>query len=781
MIISYPIIAPDADLGDSERDRTYSAKMFPEPPFGAGAYPVSAQMRWHGGVHLSYGIEPIRCIADGKVVFVRTAKTKNANEDDPLNYGGLEGRSWTDNGCAVIEHHAETGKSTNFTFWSVYMHLSSVSVKQGQAVDRKSVVGRGGEISGAAAIHFEIFTNQAGIDALIKRGDESYRIFDNSKLYGDPDLWGDTHFVIPLGIAVYDQAPEIAMMKHKAWKVAKEKHDKNEHKRIAELMKRARHEHRHPDRAELAPVPYGVAEPSTACTKVGATNRVMNVTVTFDKGSCSTASYDATGALIDRAICPEAHYEYQMNEIADLVDHTSASAAYELIRWGRLVGPDSLHTTTASNWKYVAYGSGQKGYVDLNQDNVVKLSDADFPAFLGWQLVREGGKGTSETTDGRCDAKAILKLVKEDGIDAMTAEQALSKLRDNDVRVKMRRLICEFRTEWDASNFDSAYGFLLTNGTWGDGTSRAAMTQDQYNRFKTHAKELQWWTDAKLPLPPTLWHFHPIEFIDWMKKCGWLDKSSLEKIYKSTPESTRERYRSALNQVMQKYVIINPIRQAHFLGQGSVESASLTNMQEASMSGKHENPASTKSEADLGHWYGRDTGEFDSYYSSEKFNSRGGRIAGSYSWSNGNVGDTDAQKFRGRGFKQLTGRSNYAGYWFYRGWLRAPDFDANWWTDAAYKRHQPDEMKLRPAPIEEPDRIIATPYNCVDSGGFYITFKRPGVKPEIDTGDGKIPATPEQNAAALKISSAVTYAINGGHIDEARRYQETINALKVLN
>jgi hypothetical protein len=44
-----------------------------------------------------------------------------------------------------------------------------------------------------------------------------------------------------------------------------------------------------------------------------------------------------------------------------------------------------------------------------------------------------------------------------------------------------------------------------------------------------------------------------------------------------------------------------------------------------------------------------------------------------------------------------------------------------------------------------------------------------------------LPVTPEQNAAAKQISSAVTYAINGGHIDELRRYEETMNALKVLN
>ncbi|WP_176053089.1 peptidoglycan DD-metalloendopeptidase family protein [Paraburkholderia caribensis] len=783
MLISYPIITADADIGDLTRDIAYSNQLFPEPPFGSGAYPLSANMRWHGGVHLRYGMEPIRSIADGTVAFVRAAEAKNTNDKDPLNYGSADGQAtnWTDNGCVVIEHHAETGEKTSLAFWSVYMHLSAVSVKQGQTVDRKTVVGRGGEISGFQAIHFEIFTNQAGIDALFKRGDKPYKVFDSTVQAGDPDLWGDSHFIVRAGIDVYDQSPEMAKIKHRAWESDKAKHDHAERKRIADVLKQARQHHQHVDAATTKAQPYGVSEPSMTCNKIGTTDRLLNVTVTFSRGACRTTSYDETGDVVDHADCPDARYEYNMNQIANLIDPASASAAYELLRWGRVIGPDALQTSKAGNWKYIAFDSGKKGYIDLNDKIIVKLSDADFPEFLGWKLVHEGGKGTSAMPDGRCDAKTVLKLLKENVDDSMTDQRALSRLRDDGVRKKMRRLVCEFRTEWEAENFDAAYGFLLKDGTWGDHTPRTAMTQDQYAQFKAHANKLQWWADAKLSLPPTLWHFHPIEFIDWMRKCAWIDKSTLAKIYKRTPEATRERYRVALNQVMQKYVITNPIRQAHFFGQGAVESGSLTNMQEASMANGKINPASQQSEADLGHWYGRETPEFDSYYSSEKFNSKGGRIAGSYSWSNGNVGDTDAQEFRGRGFKQLTGRSNYAGYWVYRSWLKASDFDDHWWDDPAYKRHQPAQMKLRPAPINDPDRIITNPYNCIDSGGFYITFKRPNVKPEIDAGSGKLPVTPEQNAAAKQISSAVTYAINGGHIDELRRYEETMNALKVLN
>ena len=73
-------------------------------------------------------------------------------------------------------------------------------------------------------------------------------------------------------------------------------------------------------------------------------------------------------------------------------------------------------------------------------------------------------------------------------------------------------------------------------------------------------------------------------------------------------------------------------------------------------------------------------------------------------------------KFRGRGFKQLTGRSNYAQYWVFRGWLCAGrDFDPAWWVRPKNHNMPPP----RPAPIPDPQRISTVPFNCIDSGGQF--------------------------------------------------------------
>ncbi|MEX3846296.1 hypothetical protein [Paraburkholderia sp. BR10882] len=780
MILSYPIQSMDAEIGDAARDKKYADTWFPDPAYGSGAYPLSAHLRWHGGVHLRYGAEPIRAIADGKVVFVRTPAVKNANSNDPLNYGS--GHDWTDNGCVVIEHTAETGKNTHVTFWSVSMHLKTVKVQFGKEVDRKDVLGTGGEIAGVPAIHFEIFTSQDGVDALIKRADQPYKVFSSADNSGDPDLWGDMHFIVPTGAAVFDHSPEQSRLDYEKWKQRKQKHDQAEHKRIQALVAAAHHTHTHPDPAALHAQPFQDPAPAQSTPRqIGTTDKTLCVRIAFLNGTYSTASFTEGGSAVGEATERDAQYEYEMSALSKLIAPASQSAAYELVRYGRVVGEDALDPADAANWKYIAWDTDKKGYVNLNVAGVVKLSDADFPAFLGWQRVPQGAKGTASTSDGRCDAKAVLDLLRTQDSAEITDDAARAKLNDAAVRNKLRRLVCEFQTEWEDASFDQTYDFLLKDGTWGDNSPRAAMTRDQYAQFKAHALALQWWSTAALGLPSKLWHFHPIEFITWMRKCGWIDKRTLARIYPRTPEATRERYRTALNQVMQKYVFTTPLRQAHFLGQGAVESGSLMSMQEASMLNGRKNPKSEVSEAQLGHWYGRDAGESDSFFSSDKVNSLGTVYAGSYSWMLGNVGDVDAQKYRGRGFKQLTGRSNYAEYWVYRGWLKKTDFDASWWTDHAYKQHQPEQMTKRPAPIEDPDRVISSPFNCIDSGGFFVAYIRSDIKEAIDKGSPKIPVSHAQVDALKNNSLIVSKAINGKGLAADARYSDTLAALKVLN
>ncbi|WP_153075198.1 hypothetical protein [Paraburkholderia bonniea] len=155
------------------------------------------------------------------------------------------------------------------------------------------------------------------------------------------------------------------------------------------------------------------------------------------------------------------------------------------------------------------------------------------------------------------------------------------------------------------------------------------------------------------------------------------------------------------------------------------------------------------------------------------------RIAGSYNWKNGNCDREDAQKFRGRGFKQLTGRSNYADYWVYRGWLSQSSFSRSWWGDPSFLKRNRAGMKKEPAEIADPQRV-SLPENCVDSGGFYLRFKRPEAVMEIDRDNGIAAETAAEIQKERIISRAVTRAINGAYLDENNGLEYTRVAKKIL-
>jgi predicted chitinase len=90
-------------------------------------------------------------------------------------------------------------------------------------------------------------------------------------------------------------------------------------------------------------------------------------------------------------------------------------------------------------------------------------------------------------------------------------------------------------------------------------------------------------------------------------------------------------------------------------------------------------------EIDHGYWWGREPNEKSDFFARERYNSKGKKIASSYNWRIGNLDGDDAQKFRGRGFKQLTFLSNYVNYWVFMGWLKLKREQLNWFNDLGYK------------------------------------------------------------------------------------------------
>ena len=136
-------------------------------------------------------------------------------EQHPLSY-----RGWSDDGFVLIKHEKESGANTKVVFYSLYMHLSRLANRfkgtpgavQTPAADdnlikRKRQLGELGSVYGKPHhMHFEIFLDEAGLNAFFKRGKKDYVVDGQGN--GETDLWGDMHFVIPKGTVYHLQEPD---------------------------------------------------------------------------------------------------------------------------------------------------------------------------------------------------------------------------------------------------------------------------------------------------------------------------------------------------------------------------------------------------------------------------------------------------------------------------------------------------------------------------------------------------------------------------------------------
>ena len=226
----------------------------------------------------------------------------------------------------------------------------------------------------------------------------------------------------------------------------------------------------------------------------------------------------------------------------------------------------------------------------------------------------------------------------------------------------------------------------------------ASQAETDFTAYKAYMKALQFW-DQVPGLPDSkVWHFHPLAFIDFFKKCHWLSKGELEAIFPDgiypndrvpNPEAAREKHRISLNRVMWKYGITAPARQIYFLGQGGHECTFLGEMHE-----------------------------------------RGGPAYLSKYDFNGDLGNNttgDGVLFKGRGMKQVTGRYNYMRYWVYRGWLPNSWMGKKWTLNQKEKKLPANEQekireKLSPPPeIRDPgpEALESLAFNAVDAGGWF--------------------------------------------------------------
>lgn len=488
MIISYPILSAHINAASDEDERF--ERMLAHELLAEGTYPISHDQRWHGGVHLHTQGEPLRAIADATVLCFRVA----AQTHDYAELGPY------DTGFVLLRHETETGGATPVVFYSLYMHLKPLgqltpaqrkalpaflreaatdAVIRGDTLPalqrkvwRKDVLGYGGQLYGRRdRCHFEVFAND---DALGRFWRDSRQVAAGA--VGHADWYGDTYYKIPAGRDFVARPPAARSEAERACFP-----ELQSGRNAGELLARVRL-HRGD----------------------------QFVTVWEKQGDRWTLLTPANGHRN-----PE--FEYHLYSRATTLYPSCPSAGFELLRSGRLDGPDAatLDPGEKHNWHAMHFAAGQRGYLDLNlpEHRITVLSDADFPADLGWRKVDEGQAVNAD--DGIADVARVLGIlqladVNRDG--ATTAEELnayLSSRAGAELRDVMRHWVVKHPSEWDARTLERRYRREREpGGPLHDDTA--------WQRFREHAEKLCFYEAAQFQ-PVPVWHFHPLRFIRQMR------------------------------------------------------------------------------------------------------------------------------------------------------------------------------------------------------------------------------------------------------------------------
>ena len=536
MLISSPFVpAPVAgETKDQFLDRSMAVGTA-----GDGGFPVSFEMNWHGGVHLSAptGATDVRAIADGVVTFIRAPTARSTDPNHPLNYRG----AWTDDGVLVIRHETDIGADatssalTQVVFFSVYVHLGTIeTLSVGDNVFRMGKLGTPGSIYGVRdRIHLEVVCDDANVQALTGRTTPLSVTTANGR---SDVIFGKLWYFVPTGAPFHQTDPS----------------------------------------------PGGALPPV-----VFTSTSDMLVSVEFVGADAVVKSHSTDGTPIGATVTIAGYVSRLMRRAATRYP-ASQSAGVELMRYGRVIGADVLSPAAAPNFLQAPHPSGN-GFVDVNAPGVNRLSDADFPSWdfggpnRGWVLV-DG----SASPDSRCTDPDVVALLDLNSDLVVPVSEATTALADPAVQNSLSHKICKFATEWEAATIDKRLSFLKDEAP-------ARLTAAEYQKLRDHVSALCFWSASGPGLAGVHWHFHPREFIRTFKKCLWFSQRELAQCLPRRAASLRGttfgthanatfaqastragNWTPGINLMLRKHLISeSPERIVHFLAQVLPETGDL--------------------------------------------------------------------------------------------------------------------------------------------------------------------------------------------------------------
>ncbi|QRF57517.1 M23 family metallopeptidase [Variovorax paradoxus] len=536
-----------------------------------GSYPLTTALTWHNGLHLRAPRDaqnraaPVRAIADGTVIFKREPRTSNATAGDPQNYNpyGLE-PAWTDNGILILRHSTEIGATadvpTRLTYYSVYMHLCGIAatVTEGGSVWRKDPIGIAGRILGREDhLHFEICLSPTHLRTLLGSARECIWTDPSRAPTADgriDSVFGSIHIYLPAGTPTRSSFPASHLREGNASRggsSAATDHFPPDTLRTAQWVEILHQRGNTTYRSYLASGPHA-GEP------IGSAHIAQGFEYDLYTEAC--ARHDSLGAAVRVGSSP--------------------SGWYELLRFGRNLGPDAL-PAHAANWQKIPTADGTV-WVDLNAAGTFKFSDADFPGYRGWQCFDDD---TSEDNQ-RCDSSHLKSLLRDPSIPERIRErEALARrLGQHDIREKLSRAICRFPTEWDRRTIAKRYEWLKVDEEF------RVESGKEWDEFKAHAEAISF-DDLPTEYVDAVWHFHPRAFISHMRKCGWLSRGEMVQciprvspaggIPLATARTRVDTWCVAINAMARKFGLDSPLRMTHLLAQVWAETGYLRLTREA--------------------------------------------------------------------------------------------------------------------------------------------------------------------------------------------------------
>ncbi|MCA8349725.1 peptidoglycan DD-metalloendopeptidase family protein [Burkholderia cepacia] len=813
MLISLPFLrVPKPRTDDDQNDGTFGLG----EKSGKGAFPVSHQFGWHGGVHLvapggDANPEPVRAIADGEIVYARpsapkpkTTPTGEERDANPLYYYA----GWTSNGVVILRHRTEIGEGVEVVFYSIYQHLSTVAKadwKSGDKVYRKDPIGKAGDIYGKSnRIHFEIVADKANVERLMGRSEGKLEVAEGRRSC----VWGDMHIVIPAGVPLYAVNPRTETRKYVVRAFNSTVGATNDTlESVAQrfrttpariLALNGKTEAQAGDwwpkvtgayqiamasatkplslptdaqRTIRVPAVYGAAAATPpddltaevwaqwTVRPIGRTKEALIVTLSEARGDITLITRDVTGERRGNVSEPQGGYNLYKTAVDTYPG--CPSAGYEMLRFGRILGPDApaatdLHEGRLPHFRKIALDGSTTAFVDLNCAGTKAYSDADFPHWQGWTFIDDDTDGNS-----RCDSMQLLDLIEPmpamppevaqgaaTVIDAATQHRgrlirAYAKAQTGEMRERLSYCVVKMPSEWARDDFDKRWSWL--KGAEGESAIAnivfpICLGDPAYERLKRHHQALAFWEDAVekgLTLEKEHYHFHPMKFIDFFKKCDWLSVREQSQLLprSSMPDAgganlswteSRKRFLSgnstgsvtsppglglAINHTFRKYGFSTPLRRAHFLAQCFKESGALKwtaelgdasyfrKMYEVYTSEEAANDFDNRHQwlATMGFLKNRDRATYIAKRPDEIHKK---------ALDGGNIQAGDGSRFRGRGLIHLTWRNGYRNYGKYR--------NLDFTTDP------------------NPERVQSDAEVAADSAGYFWVMRR--IHPSADRG-----------------------------------------------